>query len=113
MAVIPHPFGPRTRPEITQLAQAIVADVARILCNPGTTGTAGRNESTPTVRPHLIEAPDDYEEMNAFFRQRQWGDGLPLVPPTQERVARMLQYTQRSPEEVVATVAPGFGQATV
>lgn len=46
-------------------------------------------------------------------RERGWSDGLPLVPPTAERVERLLQATRRAPDELVATVAPGFGVATV
>ncbi len=44
---------------------------------------------------------------------RGWSDGLPLVPPTAERVLRMLEGTRRAPDEVVATVPPDFAECTV
>lgn len=45
--------------------------------------------------------------------QKRWGDGLPVVPPTTDRVEEMLRATQRRPDEVIARVAPGFGAATI
>src|SRR5690349_21478356 len=66
-----------------------------------------------TKRAVFVEAPDDLDEFNRFCEERRWGDGLPLVPPTQERVMKMLAATNRAPEEVIAAVAPGFGAATV
>jgi hypothetical protein len=42
-----------------------------------------------------FEAPDDLDEINRLYRERKWGDGLPIVPPTFERVERMLQHTKR------------------
>jgi len=44
---------------------------------------------------------------------RGWSDGLPLVPPTPERVLRMLEGTRRAPDEVVAIVPPDFAECTV
>ncbi len=35
-------------------------------------------------------APDDLDSFQAWVMERGWGDGLPLIPPTPERVARML-----------------------
>ncbi len=64
-------------------------------------------------RAELVEAPDDLDELIEFFHLRRWSDGLPVVPPTRERVARMLSGTSRKPDEVIAAVAPGFGAATV
>ena len=61
----------------------------------------------------LIEAPDDLDAINAVFLDRRWGDGLPIVPPTQERVQAMLAGTRRPRHEVVDRVAPGFGAATI
>jgi len=64
-------------------------------------------------RAALFEAPDDSDAINRLYRDRKWGDGLPIVPPTVERVKQMLAQTRRAPGDVVARVAPGFGAATV
>src|SRR5262245_2739776 len=65
------------------------------------------------IQAGRIEAPDDLEAINRLYRDRKWSDGLPIVPPTLERVERMLEHTKRGRHEVVAQVAPGFGDATV
>jgi hypothetical protein len=68
----------------------------------------------PSVgRAARFAAPDDLEAINKLYRERRWSDGLPVVPPTVERVERMLRHTRRAAEEVVARIAPGFGAATV
>ncbi len=59
-----------------------------------------------------LEAEDDFEAVNALVRERGWGDGLPVVPPTAERVERMLAYCDRPWDEPVAKVAPRYGEAT-
>src|SRR5688572_33272152 len=64
-------------------------------------------------RAALFEAPDDIDAINQLYRARRWSDGLPIVPPTVERVQQMLSSTRRSPDEIVARIAPGFGAATV
>ena len=60
-----------------------------------------------------FEAPDDLDAINDLYRERRWSDGLPIVPPTAERVGRMLRHTRRAPDEAVAMIAPGFGAATI
>ena len=40
------------------------------------------------------------------------GDGLPLVPPTPQRVEAMLKRNGVDADEVVVTLAPAFGEAT-
>lgn len=66
-----------------------------------------------TERAATFETPDDLDAINRLYRERKWSDGLPIVPPTLERVERMLRGTARPRDEVVARVAPGFGSATV
>jgi hypothetical protein len=53
------------------------------------------------------------EEVNRFFYRRGWGDGLPLIPPTEEAVAEMLTGTGLPPDHVVAKLIPRMGKATV
>lgn len=54
-----------------------------------------------------------YEEFNRLYLEKRWGDGLPLVPPTKEAVARMLSATGRSPDEVVGRLPYRGGIITV
>ena len=59
-----------------------------------------------------LQADDDFEQINALYLQRGWGDGLPIVPPTAERVERMLAYCDRPWHEPIAKMAPRYGEAT-
>lgn len=52
---------------------------------------------------------DEFE----FFFQKPWSDGLPVVPPTPERMAAMLSGTGRAESETVGLVPPLMGEATV
>jgi hypothetical protein len=60
-------------------------------------------------RVELADAEDEHE---ALF-DRGWTDGLPVVPPTPERVVRMLRGTTRNPADVVAIVPPDLVECTV
>src|SRR5262245_50595462 len=59
-----------------------------------------------------VEADDDFDVVNALVAERGWSDGLPVVPPTAERVAAMLEWCDRPADEVVARMAPRYGEAT-
>jgi len=67
---------------------------------------------TPPMRSRRIEghAPDDPVEI---CYQRGWSDGLPVVPPTPERVLRMLGGTDRDPGEVLGHMPPDLAECTV
>jgi hypothetical protein len=60
-------------------------------------------------RVDVASAEDEFE---AMF-DRGWTDGLPVVPPTEERVMRMLAATTRAPSDVVAVVPPDLVDVTV
>ncbi|HEY0338799.1 MAG TPA: UGSC family (seleno)protein, partial [Burkholderiales bacterium] len=52
---------------------------------------------------------DEFE----FFLNKPWSDGLPVVTPTEGRVAVMLAATQRDPNEVIGNIPPAMEPATV
>ena len=52
------------------------------------------------------------DEVESCF-ERGWTDGLPVVPPTGERVIRMLEGTGREPNDEVAIVPPNQDVCTV
>jgi hypothetical protein len=59
-------------------------------------------------RLSMADSEDPHE-----FCFRTFGDGLPVVPPTEDRVRRMLDAIAMDMHEVVARVPPCFGPATV
>ncbi|HEV2008644.1 MAG TPA: hypothetical protein VGQ88_07965 [Burkholderiales bacterium] len=65
------------------------------------------------ARAETLSVTEDLFAFNEECERRHWSDGLPLIPPTVERVEWMLRGTRRSPAEVVAHVAPGFGVASI
>jgi hypothetical protein len=69
-------------------------------------------EGARRLRSRRIELGDVEDDAEAAFA-RGWTDGLPVVPPTPERVARMLEGTRRDPSDVVAVVPPDLVECTV
>ncbi|MCW2778757.1 MAG: uncharacterized protein JWN17_2482, partial [Frankiales bacterium] len=59
-----------------------------------------------------VELASQEDEQEALH-DRGWTDGLPVVPPTPERVLAMLRGTTRDPQEVVAVVPPDLVPCTV
>ncbi|HZT51786.1 MAG TPA: UGSC family (seleno)protein, partial [Stellaceae bacterium] len=55
--------------------------------------------------PRLI-APDTEENLQRLFIDNHWTDFLPVVLPTEARVAAMLKGTSRKPDEVVGRMRP-------
>ena len=64
------------------------------------------------LRSRRITIGDGEDEHEAMF-ERGWSDGLPLVPPIEERVLRMLDGTSRDPQEVLGLVPPDLAPATI
>ena len=60
------------------------------------------------TRLSVADGEDPYE-----YCFRTFGDGLPVIPPSEDRVRRMLDAIKMDPHEVVARVPPCFGAATV
>ncbi|HXG53710.1 MAG TPA: hypothetical protein VNN77_20090 [candidate division Zixibacteria bacterium] len=65
------------------------------------------------LQAERIEIDDDLWGANAFFEEKGWSDGLPIVPPTEERVVRMLEAVRHDPQDVVGFVPPRWAPATV
>jgi len=55
--------------------------------------------------PRLVE-PDTEENLHRQFHENGWTDFLPIVLPTEKRVAEMLAHTSRKPDEIVGRMAP-------
>src|SRR5712691_4733885 len=67
-----------------------------------------------TGRPVMQEVvegltrPFDDEDLHRLFLENHWTDTLPIVLPTEERVAAMLAHTHRKADEVVGHMRPTY-----
>ena len=66
----------------------------------------------PFVSPRitLSDFPDEIDE---YFYSHGYTDGLPIVPPSVDRVKQFVEATGKRPQEVVGLVPPLMGSATV
>jgi hypothetical protein len=69
----------------------------------------------------IVNEPEDreivycgsFDEVQEHFHANCWSDGLPIVPPTIERVERFLRFTTRDPQEVIGSLPLAHRKLTV
>lgn len=66
-----------------------------------------------TLRAERSRVLDSLEAVNRLYYARGWTDGLPIVPPTEERVWEMLDHWRADHEEIFGPVPPKRGIATM
>lgn len=54
-----------------------------------------------------------FEEVNEYFLKHELSDGLPIVPPTVDKVEAFLRHTDRNADEVLGVMLPDNRAATV
>lgn len=64
------------------------------------------------LKSSFIEV-EDLEEAYELVLEKGWGDGLPVVPPTAERVEKMLDAVDADPQTVVGRIPPAMNNATI
>ncbi|MEP6624006.1 MAG: hypothetical protein ABJC79_06170 [Acidimicrobiia bacterium] len=81
--------------------------------------TAGRDDCGPEgctidwLTSARLDVDDDPDAFRQLATDAGWGDGLPLIPPTEERVRRFVASSGRFPEAVLSDLPPRNGRCTV
>ncbi len=60
-----------------------------------------------------IEVDDDAAAFTEFATKAGWGDGLPLIPPTEAKVRDHVAASGRFPDEALGEIPPRNGRGTV
>jgi len=109
VATVPGHTGVQSREELRRnILGVTLNDVVNNLT--GETGVA-TEESEPGARDIVVKG--GFDEVNRYFYEHGLADGLPVVPPTVERVEQFLRHTDRDPEEVLGILLPDNRAATV
>jgi hypothetical protein len=80
--------------------------------DPGVADELAVRFKAPSLTSRRVALAELEDEMEAAF-DRGWTDGLPVVPPTEARVLRMLEGTTRAPDDIIAVVPPDLVECTV
>jgi hypothetical protein len=109
--VLPHPIG--GTPVDSVLAKVDKA-CDEILAKLTTPLAREREQLVPeSGERHEVPGADEWTDLQREMMKLGWGDGLPMVPPTERRVAAMVAGSGMAAEQAVAVVAPKMGVATV
>jgi hypothetical protein len=84
--------------------QPVMDEVVQGLTGPLTIQDV-QGESFTRSTPRLVD-PDNEDNLRRLFEENNWTDFLPIVLPTEERVAAMLAGTSHQPDEVVGRMRP-------
>lgn len=112
VAVYPGVISTHERSTIAANIDEVLAD--RIVAQ--LTSQAESDEPAPfdgEPGPRDIVLTGTFEEINEHFAKQGWSDGLPIVPPTIDRIEAFLRHTDRSPDEVIGTMHPSLAAASV
>ena len=111
IVTVPHPIGGIAEELVARKATAAVDQVQAALI--GTVAVGGADGAVAEGAAARHPAPDDLLDFQAWLMERGWGDGLPAIPATPERVDAMLAGTRRPAGDAVAVLSPRLGRATV
>ncbi len=117
-AVIPHATTGQQPGFICNMVDEQIDAIIQGLTTPrradASTQTAqDSSKSTEIFTVKMDVTPAGLDAVNHFLAERDWSDGLPVIPPTPEAVEQMLRGTKRQPQDVLMVMEPGFGLATV
>ena len=103
----------------THEEDTVVKNIEDVLVDQIVQGLTAQVKSTPMAKATAQPADRDivftgsFEEINEYFQRNNWTDGLPVVPPTIEKVEAFLKFTDRSPDDVLGVLHPSRSQASV
>src|SRR5438132_10328908 len=92
---------------VEQVAPAVIASLVE------RAAPASANAAAADPGPREIVFSGGLDELQDHFAEQGWSDGLPVVPPTLERVERFLRFTDRDPDESIGVLPPESREATV
>jgi hypothetical protein len=109
VAAVPGHTGVQSKEELRRNILGVTMDnvIGNLVGQPG----EASEEAEPGARDIVVRGT--FDEVNQYFYEHELSDGLPIVPPTQERVEQFLKHTERKADEIVGIMLPDNRAATI
>jgi hypothetical protein len=95
---VPYPLSKIKNEEMGELVNKIIES----LTAPLTEDEKSTGIMVPAQLPR-IAVTGSLDQVQEYFNVHHWTDGMPIIPPTEERVAEMLKGTSHPKDKVVTT----------
>ncbi len=89
----------------TDIVDQIISELGNVKISPA--------RKSGEHQPREIVFRGSIDEVNAHFYDAQWTEGLPVIPPTLDRIDAFMKHTARRPDEVIGVLLPERREATV
>ena len=109
VALVPGHIGAQSDAEIRRnvlevTTQQVIDNLTRAPATAGERAEPG---------PRDIVVKGGFREVNRYFYEHEFSDGLPIVPPTREEIESFLRFTERDPDEILGVLLPDRRAATL
>jgi len=105
--LVGHVDGQSAEELAVNLRDVTLAEIVR-----GLTAAPMSDDDVAEPLPGAIVARGSFDAVNRVFDARHWSDGLPIVPPTADRVAAFLAQTSADPDRAIGVLRPAGAAAT-
>jgi hypothetical protein len=109
VALVPGHIGTKTPQELQDDILHVTLD--EVVKNLTVMPDAACDQSEPRARDVVVKG--GFQEVNRYFVEHEYSDGLPIIPPTRAAIDAFLRYTDRDPDESLGTLLPDKRSATI
>lgn len=114
VAVYPGAFASHTVEELKQNTREVLwPQILEMLTTPITAAEFIENQQLEPTDPQSPVFSGTIDEINEFYSDMLWSDGLPIIPPTIERVEEFMKYTDYRWNRTIAVLSPSYRQSLV
>ena len=109
VAVYPGAFASHTEEQLKENTRNVLwPQILAMLTDPITQDELDENAQPEAVDPKEPVFSGTIDEVNEFFRDMMWSDGLPIIPPTIDRVEEFMKYTDYRWNRTIAVLSPSY-----
>lgn len=114
VAVYPGAFASHTEEELKENTRNVLwPQILEMATTNITVQEIMENQQLEPIDPQEAVFSGTIDEVNEFFNDMMWSDGMPIIPPTMERVEEFMKYTDYRWNRTIAVLSPSYRQSMV
>lgn len=114
VALYPGAFASHTEEQLKQNTRDVLwPQILDMLTEPITQQEIEENQQLEAADPQEAVFSGTIDEVNEFYNEMMWSDGMPIIPPTMDRVEEFMKYTDYRWNRTIAVLSPSYRSTLV